>query len=787
MLLPEILLELVTQDLPAALHDQGGRVLLGSSGLASGLPLPIPCQGFGQGAMLGAWFDNPWQGRSLLLGGGIFFSSFGAEALAEHSRPRLALDKNRRLVWANPAARALLGIPQDAETLWPLSRVLGRSSLKEFWPWAKAALADGKTPPPPLELDLELAGRPGGPTLCRLEAGPCPGNSTEDLLVLIDPKGQESPPAPLPELLGLFFEQAPVAAMLFDQDLRLNLANGAARSDWAPRGDRDIEGLPIAEAFPGAKAEMVREAARAALEKGRAVFRPGTAQGLEVCLLRLERPPGAPWLGAVATPTSPEMDQLLQAQRNSREKSLFLANMSHEIRTPLTSILGFLELLEAENRQPELRKKIAAIRQGGNTLLNLVNNILDFSKIEAGKQQLHPEATSLRMLGREMLNLFEEPARAKGIDFELRVDDSVPELLLLDELRIKQVLINLVSNAVKFTEKGRVLLDIRARTNPNGTANLLASVRDTGIGISQQAREKVFSPFFQEHQEWLKYGGTGLGLAISRKLVEMMGGELGLESAPGKGSRFTINIRQVEVLEQQRQDAGLGEPVHFGEGTVVLADDIESNRKVMRKFMEDAGLLVIEAENGETALFLIEHFRPDVAVVDLRMPLMDGFRLAETIQARRIPVKLVAVSASTEKDIQRQALASGFLAFVRKPLSSEQLLAKLAEVLPARPRPPARANGAADGAARPTAPSPARAPLPGADWVEPLRKARESSNFDEIASFASRLGQAADTLCNPAIGRLCQALADACDSFDVEAMRLALDRIQDALPKNEGE
>ncbi|MGL5035692.1 MAG: ATP-binding protein, partial [Microcystaceae cyanobacterium] len=236
------------------------------------------------------------------------------------------------------------------------------------------------------------------------------------------------------------------------------------------------------------------------------------------------------------------------AESASRSKSEFLANMSHEIRTPMNAILGFSDLLQTVEMEPRAYNYLEAIRSGGNTLMGLINDILDLSKIEAGKLQLSYEGVNIRQLIQEIHNIFSEKAKQKDIQFITEIEASVPNTIIFDEIRLRQILFNIVGNAIKFTEKGKVSISLKSQNIDSQTIRLILQVEDTGIGIPPKDQELIFDIFTQrEGQSTRQYGGTGLGLTITRRLTEMLGGKIELESSLGLGSIFTFTFQPILV------------------------------------------------------------------------------------------------------------------------------------------------------------------------------------------------------------------------------------------------
>ncbi len=384
----------------------------------------------------------------------------------------------------------------------------------------------------------------------------------------------------------------------------------------------------------------------------------------------------------------------LQADEANRAKSLFLANMSHEIRTPLNAVLGFAQILE---RDETLTKRqvgmVHTIARSGRHLLNLINDILDMSKIEAGRFELNPIDFCLHDLLDDLEMMFQSRADAKQLQLLVERDDSVPRYIHADEGKLRQVLINLISNAVKFTKTGGVAVRVKCEAitgtavDETQQARLFVEVEDSGPGISPDDLEQIFEPFLQS-SAGRDSGGTGLGLAVSRRIVEMMDGRLTVKSWMGKGScfRFDVSVKlaegaQQEVIPMMRKVLGL-EP-----GTdsfrVLIVDDQKDNRDLLIALLEPLGLELREAVNGQEALEVIEAWSPHAVLMDMRMPVMDGYeatrRIKATTKGRATPV--IAVTASAFDDAEREVLAAGVDNYVRKPFRPEEIFTVLEKCL----------------------------------------------------------------------------------------------------------
>ncbi len=378
-----------------------------------------------------------------------------------------------------------------------------------------------------------------------------------------------------------------------------------------------------------------------------------------------------------------------EADRANRTKSEFLANMSHEIRTPMNAILGFSELLAAHAKNDRDREYLAAIRSSGKSLLELINDILDFSKIEAGKLNVEYAPVSLDSLLKEIGQIFSQKLEARGLELFIETDFTMRGQPLLDESRLRQILINLVGNAVKFTDSGHIKIAARLeQTSRQGnTAALTMKVEDTGIGIPPEQRGRIFEAFEQAPgQNHAKYGGTGLGLAITRRLVELMRGLISLESRVGQGSTFTIHFPSVEIAPLPHADLiEKEEAPHyvFKPARVLVADDIAINRELVKAYLAGCELEIDEAEDGDQAIEAARRNRPDLILMDIKMPRVDGCTATQRLKAdpelSTIPV--IGITASVSK-YEENRIREIFDDFMHKPVSQAALLEKLARFLP---------------------------------------------------------------------------------------------------------
>jgi PAS domain S-box-containing protein len=378
-----------------------------------------------------------------------------------------------------------------------------------------------------------------------------------------------------------------------------------------------------------------------------------------------------------------------RAERANAAKSEFLANMSHEIRTPMNGILGLAQLLEREVLTADQHDMVARIRQAGRSLLGIVNDVLDFSKIEAGQLVIQAAPFDLEVVLSQIDSLLGAAARHKGIDLHVEFPTVIGGFLNGDALRLEQILMNLVSNAIKFTEQGDVWVGIKVLALSTATARLRFEVRDTGIGIAGDAVAKLFTPFTQADASITRrFGGTGLGLSISRHLVELMGGEIGVESAVGKGSVFWFELPFVRCEPEEsaspavstRQLKILNEPRLSGVNCLVV-DDSRMNRDVVERMLKMEGARATLAADGLQALEILRaHMEPfDAILMDVQMPIMDGLTATRAIrkELNLVHVPVIALTAGVLAEQREQAREAGCIDFVAKPVDLEEVVSVL--------------------------------------------------------------------------------------------------------------
>jgi PAS domain S-box-containing protein len=382
-----------------------------------------------------------------------------------------------------------------------------------------------------------------------------------------------------------------------------------------------------------------------------------------------------------------------EADRANRSKSEFIANMSHEIRTPLNAIIGFSELLETISTDFRQKQYVNSIITAGRSLLRIINDILDMSKIESGMMKVQFAPLELLPIYEEIKQIFTPRIDEKGLKLSFWIDPALPAILYLDEIRLRQVILNLVGNAVKFTDSGY----IKISTQPLGTftidrpnLDLSIHIEDTGIGIPEEEQNIIFEPFRQRTgQNGAKYGGTGLGLSISKKLTELMNGELSVKSTPAKGSIFTLKLfnvtyKPISKDEHRSLVSHQNESVTFTRSLVLIADDIESNRIVIREHCINAGLEVVEVDNGVDAVTVALELNPHVILMDIRMPKMDGIEALKKIRESETIKDTPVIALSAASNINEINCGTGynFSLFLSKPVERDRLINAIAQFIP---------------------------------------------------------------------------------------------------------
>jgi signal transduction histidine kinase/CheY-like chemotaxis protein len=380
-----------------------------------------------------------------------------------------------------------------------------------------------------------------------------------------------------------------------------------------------------------------------------------------------------------------------KAEIANQAKSTFLANMSHELRTPLNSVLGFAEIMARDKETSEKQnEKLNVIKRSGQHLLSLINDVLDMSKIEAGHTELETEKIQLRLILDDIVEMMKLRTESKDIGFDLQLGSGLPQYVSLDAGKLRQILINLLGNAVKFTDIGHVTLRTNAENLPDGNWELHFEVEDTGVGIPADKIETIFDPFVQAGRSPARQQGTGLGLAISRQFIQLMGGKITVDSSTGKGSifRFEIpveaaDVSSIEPSAIQTQQRVIGLAGNEPEWRILVVEDIADNRLLLRSLLESVGFSVREAENGEEGIQQFKDWQPQLIWMDIRMPVMGGDEATRRIRA--LPggkeVKILALTASAFKEQDEQILAAGCDVVLHKPFNESEIFTAMGEHL----------------------------------------------------------------------------------------------------------
>jgi PAS domain S-box-containing protein len=371
-----------------------------------------------------------------------------------------------------------------------------------------------------------------------------------------------------------------------------------------------------------------------------------------------------------------------KAEIAAKAKSLFLSNMSHELRTPLNGIIGTANLLLDEASMPEQKEHFDLLKYSSEHMLTLINDVLDFSKIEAGMMELERQSFNAYTFLQKMQSLFQTQFNKKGVLLQLDIDDKINRNFIGDETRLSQVLSNLLSNALKFTEKGTVILQAKAEHVGSKNAKIYFAVKDNGIGISKKQQQMIFQSFTQgDATTTRKFGGTGLGLAISKNIVELYNGNLQVESEVGQGSTFffTIDLELDLATKQFVSEHVLSKLADLNNLKVLIAEDNQINMLVARKFLKKWNITADEAENGTRA---IEQFVPNkyhVLLIDLEMPEKDGYETVKEIRALDKTVPIIAFTAAVYDNMQADLLEKGFTDYIQKPFRPDDLHRKLSK------------------------------------------------------------------------------------------------------------
>lgn len=377
------------------------------------------------------------------------------------------------------------------------------------------------------------------------------------------------------------------------------------------------------------------------------------------------------------------------AEVANKAKSEFLANMSHEIRTPLNVVTGFSELLSSLVKEEKAKSYLVSIKKASNSLLRLINDILDLSRLEVGRIDIQTKPADVHLIINEIEQVFKMKVLDKGLNFIVDITEDLPKILFLDEVRLRQILLNLVGNAIKFTEDGFIKLTAKKgiRSIKKDIIDLIITVEDTGIGIARHDQKLIFESFRQQSgYSSKKYGGAGLGLTISKRLAEMMQGQITVNSILDKGTIFTVVLKDVKIskvksLEKENNFTNLN--IKFSKSKVLVVDDVASNREVIKEILIKINLEVFLAENGQEAIIIAEEIQPDLIIMDVRMPIMGGIEAARILKKNKktVHIPIIALTASVKPGDRTKEINKYFDSFMSKPVNINKIYKELIKYL----------------------------------------------------------------------------------------------------------
>jgi signal transduction histidine kinase/CheY-like chemotaxis protein len=371
----------------------------------------------------------------------------------------------------------------------------------------------------------------------------------------------------------------------------------------------------------------------------------------------------------------------LEALESLAAKAKFLSTMSHEIRTPLNAVVGLSYLLKDSNPKPDQIDNIEALNYSGKSLLTLINDVLDFNKMEGEHVELESISTDLKIIAKQIAKIHEPLCIKKGITFKIDIDDSIGSVLM-DPARMNQVLNNLISNAIKFTDAGGVTLKITTLSETDDTCSLKFEIIDTGIGISEDNFLKIFETFSQANTNTSRlYGGTGLGLPIVKKIIHMMKSEIKLESVENEGSIFYFTLDLTKASEEEKNDIKKLEMVPFHGEKILLVEDNEINVMVGRQILCRWNLIIEVAQDGKEAVDMVKKDNYDVVLMDIQIPVMNGYDASKEIRTFNKDIPIIALSASVFVEVKDKIFESGMNGFIYKPFDPIELYSKVASFI----------------------------------------------------------------------------------------------------------
>ncbi len=495
----------------------------------------------------------------------------------------------------------------------------------------------------------------------------------------------------------------------------------------------------------------------------------------------------------------------LEAEAANRAKSRFLANVSHEIRTPLNAILGFADLLAPGIQSPLYQDYLETIKISGANLLLLINDILDLSRIEAGRLEIKRTPVSLHALFSDIERFFSINMDQKNIRFTTHINPDVPGHLLLDQTRLRQVLFNLIGNAVKFAPDGEIRLEAAVQNRPRQNHwDLSICVSDTGIGIAPQSQQKIFEAFHQTTDDTGNSAeGTGLGLTISHKLVEMMGGQISVHSRQGEGSRFDIILPDITKVAAKGRDPLYGKygtldsdqlPTH--DATVLVVDDLAINRELVSSFLSDLPLNILEAENGEEAIKLALRNNPDLVLMDIKMPGINGFEAVRRIHQHNAAIPVIALTAAGMKEEIARINRGGFADHLIRPFDRTDLVARITRCLACKIDPkvtiathtPEQSTGrtAVVNSTAPQTMPEVKSHLAN-QLMRQWEEVRSRQRFPDIEIFADEIREIGDSYGINTLSRYGRTLAGHARACDIANMNTVLNRFPELIAHAESQ
>ncbi len=497
-------------------------------------------------------------------------------------------------------------------------------------------------------------------------------------------------------------------------------------------------------------------------------------------------------------------ERTAELEAANKAKSEFLANMSHEIRTPMNAVLGYADLLDISLKDKIQKEYVDSLKSSGRGLLTLINGILDLSKIEAGRLELEFDYINTKVFFGEFERIFSMKIAEKGLQFILDIASGTPAGLYVDENRLRQVMFNLIGNAIKFTDKGQISVRVSSRNAQfiesgkgpaEGSIELIIEIEDTGIGVTPEFKKMIFDPFTQQGGQ-RKYDGTGLGLAISKRLVTLMNGTITLESESGIGSTFRIDLPEVAFLrdfEPRGVESEINiQEIEFDAATILVADDIISNRKYFVDALKDTKIDVREAEDGLEAYELADEIKPDLIITDILMPRLNGFELLNKLKqnARLMGIPVIAYSASVMKEEKEKIHRGEFAGLLTKPVRITELFQILMEHIPyvsqTKPEPSRQEGTGITGKAIVDLPGLILAMETGLMDIWKSFAVRQPIN--EVREFGRKLKQLGTDQNASMVSEYGESLIGAADSFNIEAMLKLLKIFPDIISdlKNRG-